>query len=486
MSAIYSSNLEKVLEKKKANTGFDTIPENVLGIKDVPKWIRRYIPMTNKPHPYQYEVVKWMTEMRKGGILNLDPGMGKTYTSLLHMNLTYSMLNLVVCNRSQLIVWKEEIEKFYGDKFRVLYAHKEYVDTSLHGFTRKKLEKYDIVVTTYESISMCYRMVCDFQKVFWNNVYCDEVHRIRNPRTQMYTWIKKIECQRFWGLTGSLIFNKIDDARAIQSIIDEESIYSLSNIKTLRLEDVGIELPKLYKHYTYTDFTPIQKKMYDQFALQAENILETLGTKGFKNKSYGHIFAILTWLREITISPSLIEESHNLKKFDPENDYKSPRIEKISEEIEKREEQGVVFCFFRKSLNLIKKNLRERGIRCKVIKSEHSSKEKQHYIDMFRKGKFRVILTTYKTGGLGFNLTNANHVYLCSLWWNMQVIQQAFRRCFRPGQVRETNVHFFMKKESVEDRMLDICKSKAELTENFLLENYKKIKISKDVLKMLF
>ena len=186
-------------------------------------------------------------------------------------------------------------------------------------------------------------------------------------------------------------------------------------------------------------------------------------------------------MRQIAISPKLLEDSHKMK-FEDEEGYLSPRIDKIASMIQETEDQGIVFCFFRKSLELVTQNLREKGIKCKIIKAEHTPEKKQHYIDMFREGKYQVLLTTYKTGGLGFNLTSANRVYLCSLWWNMCVI----KRCFRLGQTKETHVYYFMKPESIEDRMLEICKEKFEMSENFLTENHKPFKVSKDILKLLF
>jgi len=484
----YSEKLHKAIEKKKAfekpcvSSKVDVLPKNVMHLKEIPSWIKRYIPINCQPHPYQYEGVKWMTERQFGGILDWEPGSGKTFTSLLHMNLTYSMSNLVIVNKSQLIVWKEEIHKFYDDRFTVLGAHKE-IGKCLCDCTQDELESYDIVLTTYESISSCFKYKTEFTQVYWNNVYCDEVHRLRNSNTDLYQIIDRIRRKKFWGLTGSLIFNKIQDARNIQSLVHEDSVYSLANINSVRLTDVGVKLPDLIMKYVYTGFTKKQKMWYENYKMQAEDILNTLKPKN--KRSWGAIFAILTRLRQITISPKLLEGSHDVT-FEDEDGYKSPRIESICNQIEASEGQGVVFCFFRDSLEMIKRNLRERGFRCKIIKAEHNTKQKTNYIDMFKNGEYKVILSTYKTGGLGFNLTNANNVFLCSLWWNWEIIAQAFKRCFRPGQTKNVNVYYFLKRESIEDRMMEICKSKGEMSDNFLLGNRKPFKISKEIMKMLF
>lgn len=486
MNVNYSEKLQvalrnKELEKECVTKDMDPLPEKVLDLDEVPPWIKRYIEINEPPLPYQLEGVKWMTEQRHGGILHWEPGMGKTYTTLLHINLVYSMCNLVICNKSQLIVWQEEIKKFYDDRFSILLAHKE-IGVALHLCTKAQLENHDIVLTTYESITQCYRYPCDFQHVYWNNVYCDEIHRVRNSNTELYVMINKIKRKKFWGLTGSLIFNAISDARNIQSLINEDSIYSLSNISSLRLKDVGIELPTLHMHCIYTGFTKKQREWYNDYERRGENIVNDLRPK---NKTWGEIFAIITMLRQITIAPKLLEDTHDFEASDREG-YLSPRIDTLANEISQTEDQGVVFCFFRKSLELLKRNLRERGIRCKVIKAEHSTDEKKKYLKMFRENKFQILLVTYKTGGLGLNLTNACNVFLLSIWWNMQVIQQAIKRCFRPGQIKETNVYMFLTRMSIEERMLEICKGKHELSNNFLMETYTGFKPSKETMKLLF
>jgi len=44
-------------------------------------------------------------------------------------------------------------------------------------------------------------------------------------------------------------------------------------------------------------------------------------------------------------------------------------------------------------------------------------------------------------GGVGLNLTNANHVILADMWWNPSVEDQAVDRTHRMGQKKEVKVY---------------------------------------------
>jgi SNF2 family DNA or RNA helicase len=114
-------------------------------------------------------------------------------------------------------------------------------------------------------------------------------------------------------------------------------------------------------------------------------------------------------------------------------------------------------------LELVATNLKKRGIKCIIISSKDSLELREYNIKKFVKGKFRVLLTTYGVGGEGLNLTNATTVIMASPWWNMCTIQQAFKRCYRIGQTKPVNVKIFATKDSVEDRMWELCVQKQEI-----------------------
>lgn len=67
---------------------------------------------------------------------------------------------------------------------------------------------------------------------------------------------------------------------------------------------------------------------------------------------------------------------------------------------------------------------------------------RQAVIDRFQADTgARVMLLTLSTGGVGLNLTRANHVIALEGWWNPAVMEQAVDRCHRITQTKEVSTH---------------------------------------------
>jgi len=500
----------KKLEKHWQYYGFNSLPDEILllifeyagflstysmktvckrfgriisGEMVLPKWIHRYIVPTISPLPHQFTAVKWMMNQRYGGILNMEQGMGKTNTALTYINVSYSGRNLIICKKSHINTWKKEVKKFYGDKLKILCCHKE-ADGDIRTFNKKSLELYDVIVVTYQSAKHIVNEENDVSQIYWNNVIADEAHMLRNAPESMYPYIQDIRKSKFWALTGSLIFNSVQDARNIQRLIDPASIYSISNIYVKRFKDIDITLPPLKVEKVHTGRTKRQEYLYNLYETKAVDLLDKLGGN---KETFAEIFTIITRLRQTSISPSLLKKSHKHLKLKKKIDrYRSPRIQKIADCVQKADGQSVVFCFYTETLSLVSANLKKRGICTTILKSQDSLDLREDCIKRFMKGKYRALLSTYGVGGEGLNLTNATTVIMASPWWNFQVIQQAFKRCYRIGQTKPVNVKIFMTKDSIEERMLQLCTQKKEIEEVLLSECKPQGKLSLKEIKMLF
>lgn len=500
----YSKKLETYFE----NSGFNVLPDEVLllifqysgmlssysmksvsrrfyriisGEMVLPKWIHRYVVPAIAPLEYQFEVIKWMMEQKRGGIINLEQGMGKTFISLTYQNIAYSARNLIIGDKNLLSVWKKENKKFYGDRFKILLAHKE-VDGDIKSFSKETLELYDLVVTTYENAKKLVDPENPVSQIYWNNVFCDEAHRLRNAPDSMYPYIEEIKTNKFWALTGSLVFNDIRDVRNLQRLIDPASIYSIDNIKVLKFADVNISLPALHVEQVSTPRTERQESMYSMFENRAIDLIEQYSPK---NNTYTEVFAIIHNLRQTSISPYLLRKNYKMKLGELDK-HKSPRIEKIADFCQKADGQTVVFCYYRDTLELVAINLKERGIRCKVVHSEDKLEWRDELISRFVKNKYQVLLMTYRVGGQGYNLANANNVILASPHWSMQYLSQAFKRCYRLGQTKPVNVKMFVSKNSIEERMMQLCTNKQAIEDALISDCGPRKKLTFEEIKMLF
>ncbi|PGH11267.1 hypothetical protein AJ79_05002 [Helicocarpus griseus UAMH5409] len=71
-----------------------------------------------------------------------------------------------------------------------------------------------------------------------------------------------------------------------------------------------------------------------------------------------------------------------------------------------------------------------------------------------------VLLISLRAGGVGLNLTAANHVFMMDPWWSFATEAQAIDRVHRMGQLRDVSVTRFIVKDSIEGRILRIQERK--------------------------
>ncbi len=79
-----------------------------------------------------------------------------------------------------------------------------------------------------------------------------------------------------------------------------------------------------------------------------------------------------------------------------------------------------------------------------------------------------VFLISLKAGGLGLNLTEAEVVFLLDPWWNPAVEAQAIDRTHRIGQDRPVFAYRLVAKDTVEEKVLELQRSKRELADAIL------------------
>jgi SNF2 family DNA or RNA helicase len=80
----------------------------------------------------------------------------------------------------------------------------------------------------------------------------------------------------------------------------------------------------------------------------------------------------------------------------------------------------------------------------------------------------QVFVLSIKAGGLGLNLTAANHVFHFDRWWNPAVENQATDRVFRIGQKKNVQVHKFVCVGTLEERIDQMIEQKKELAESIV------------------
>ena len=76
-----------------------------------------------------------------------------------------------------------------------------------------------------------------------------------------------------------------------------------------------------------------------------------------------------------------------------------------------------------------------------------------------------MFLISLKAGGHGLNLTAADYVFILDPWWNPAVEAQAIDRAHRIGQERHVFAYRLIARDTVEEKIVELQKSKRDLAE---------------------
>ena len=92
-------------------------------------------------------------------------------------------------------------------------------------------------------------------------------------------------------------------------------------------------------------------------------------------------------------------------------------------------------------------------------------RERLNMVNKFNKDDTNVFLISLKAGGTGLNLTGADIVIHYDPWWNVSAENQASDRVYRIGQKRNVQIYKLITRGTIEEKICDLQKNKAELAE---------------------
>jgi SNF2 family DNA or RNA helicase len=268
------------------------------------------------------------------------------------------------------------------------------------------------------------------------------------------------------GLLGNEAFFKTEFLTPIEKKNDEEKSQRLfSIIKPFILrrlkQQVIKELPEKIENIKYSVMTEEQEKEYEEVKSSYRNrILEEIDQKGLA-QSRMTLLQGLTQLRQIANHPKMVNP-----------DYKgdSGKFDDIGEMIETAinlNHKILVFSQFVKHLSLIREYLDEKKVDYAYL--DGSTTDRQSQVERFQNDdKLKLFLISLKAGGVGLNLTKADHVYILDPWWNPAAEAQAIDRAHRIGQKNVVFTYKFITKNTVEEKILSLQKNKLKLANDLI------------------
>ena len=192
--------------------------------------------------------------------------------------------------------------------------------------------------------------------------------------------------------------------------------------------------------------------------------------------------AVLCSLRLSSSNRFAITPAHFLKEHDgsaaardgvvrPERSGKAARLALMLEEIVATGDKVLVFTQFRQMGHLLVSMIQQQIDREVLFMHGGTAVNKRHQlVERFQNERAGapVFVLSLKAGGIGLNLTAANHVFHFDRWWNPAVEKQATDRAFRIGQTRNVHVHKFVCTGTLEERIDQMLEQKSELAENII------------------
>lgn len=241
-----------------------------------------------------------------------------------------SRATLLVCPLTTITNWEEQIKTHVKPGTFSFYIY--------HGSNRirdpKKLAEFDLVITTYGSVSTELNArhkgrpgPHPLEEIGWFRIVLDEAHMIREQSTLQFKAICRLQAQRRWAVTGTPVQNKLDDLAALLAFIrlkpfddktkftqyivapfkvcDPEIVPKLralvDSVTLRRLKD-KIDLPPRKDHLVRLEFSPAEEKLYKLFEQNAQDKVAVLSAgrdRMVGGKTYIHILQSILRLRLI-------------------------------------------------------------------------------------------------------------------------------------------------------------------------------------------
>jgi hypothetical protein len=438
-------------------SGFEGLPDPVLPAD-----------LTAQLRPYQLRGVAWLSFLRGarlGGILADDMGLGKTLQALC----VAGPGTLVVCPTSVLHNWAAEARRFRPGLRVSVY----------HGPGRVLDEAADVTITSYALLRLDAARLAARP---WRAVFLDEAQAIKNPDSQVSRAAFALPAELRLAVSGTPVENRLEELWSLMRFANPGLLGARADFESgtaravgdgdaaavarlrarirpfvlrRRKADVAPELPPRTEAVLRVGLDERERAVYDAVrAASRADVVALLEGGGGVMKALEALLRLRQAASHAALVPGQTAES-------------SSKVEALLEALASAAADGhkaLVFSQWTSFLDLIEPHLRRADIA--FTRLDGSTRDRAGVTAAFQaKDGPPVLLASLKAGGTGLNLTAADHVFLCDLWWNPAVEDQAADRAHRIGQDRPVTIYRIVAVDTVEERILALQEQKRGLVD---------------------
>lgn len=442
---------------------------------------------------YQERGLSWLHYMKSlglGACLADDMGLGKTVQVIALLNYIRSKKQektLLVVPASLIGNWMSEIAKF-APSVRCYVIHPS-ENKHLDEKDSSCLEENDLFITTYGML-----LKHDWLKnTTWDSLILDEAQAIKNPGSKQTKIVKQLKASYKIAMTGTPIENRLSDLWSLFDFLNKgllgsakeftdftkklkenqdgyaklKQVVSPFILRRLKTDKTVIsDLPEKIEMKSYATLTKKQVILYNKLVNDLKTKLEST-EDGIDRK--GLVLSSLMKLKQICNHPDQYLGQHY---YAEEESGKYARLREICETIYEKRERVLIFTQFKEITDPLKDFL-ERVFQHKglVLHGGTPVDKRKDLVTKFQGQEYvPFMVLSVKAGGVGLNLTSANHVIHFDRWWNPAVENQATDRAFRIGQMKNVIVHKFITKGTIEEKIDLIIEDKNKLSQEIIPE----------------
>ena len=443
---------------------------------------------------YQKRGVAWLQYLEHLGLnpcLADDMGLGKTLQVIARLLTEREEVadlppTLIVAPTSVLGNWRKEIERF-APRLRTLVHQGSAREKDARSFTAA-CGQHDVVLTSFALARLDEKLL---RSRAWQRVVVDEAQNIKNPRAAQTRAILKIVAPHRLALTGTPVENRLRDLWAIFNFLNPGYLgteaqfrgafevpiqkghdptrsvtlkklaepFILRRLKTdKRIND---DLPDKIEQKMYCTLTPEQASLYEAVVKDVAEQLEE--AEGIQRR--GLILSTLLRLKQICNHPAQFLQDGSA--FSPERSHKLQRLGEMAEELIESGESALIFTQFTEVGAALERYLSHtRHYPTYYLHGGTSAAKRDRIIADFQDPETApaLFILSLRAGGVGLNLTKANHVFHFDRWWNPAVEDQATDRAFRIGQRKNVFAHKFVALGTMEERIDAMIEDKKRLS----------------------
>ncbi|MZP28249.1 DEAD/DEAH box helicase family protein [Heliobacterium undosum] len=324
------------------------------------------------------------------------------------------------------------------------------------------------------------------REIPYDAVIIDEAHRLKNPRSSNYQFVRTLNTKNLLLLTATPVQNDLKELYHLVDLLRPGYFGNFADFQSAFLrgkrepkdprelqdilsgvlirhhrEECAVKLPKRHVHLLPIDLTEPERELYNaviqylrgEFQRRKESRKSTLGLLILLREVCSSSFAALGTIEQMGLQ-ELVPLARRVRQ--------NAKGHVVTEFLKQNREKVVIFTEYFQTMDYLALHLQAAGIPVLVYHGGLGRWTRAMTQHQFQKSDVPVLIST-ESGGEGINLQFCSQVINYDLPWNPMRVEQRIGRVHRLGQSRDVHVYNLSTRGTIEERMLGLLSEKIEM-----------------------